>query len=35
MSIPTLLFFVKGEIVHQMVGLVQKEKIVDKIKSYL
>lgn len=35
MSIPTLLLFVKGEVVHQMVGLVQKDKIIDKLKAYL
>lgn len=35
MSIPTLLLFVKGEVVHQMVGLVQKDKIIDKLKTYL
>ena len=35
MSIPTLLVFHKGEIVEQLVGLVQKEKIIDKLKSYI
>lgn len=34
MSIPTLLLFVKGEIKEQLVGLVQKDKIVDKLKNY-
>ncbi len=34
MSIPTLLVFHKGEIVEQLVGLVQKEKIVDKLKNF-
>ncbi len=35
MSIPTLLIFHKGEIAAQLVGLVQKEKIVDKLKPYI
>ncbi len=35
MSIPTLLVFHKGEVVEQLVGLVQKDKIVDKLKSYI
>ena len=35
MSIPTLLLFHKGEVVQQLVGLVQKEKIIDKLKSFL
>jgi thioredoxin 1 len=35
MSIPTILVFHKGEIVSQIVGLVQKEKIIDKLKAYL
>ena len=34
MSIPTLLLFHKGEVVQQLVGLVQKDKIIDKLKSY-
>jgi thioredoxin 1 len=35
MSIPTLLVFHKGEIVEQLVGLVQKEKIIEKLKSFI
>lgn len=35
MSIPTLLVFHKGEVVEQLVGLVQKEKIIDKLKSFI
>ncbi|MDZ4181256.1 MAG: thioredoxin [Candidatus Cloacimonadaceae bacterium] len=35
MSIPTLLIFHKGEIVSQLVGLVQKDKIMDKLKAYM
>ncbi len=32
MSIPTLLIFKDGQIRDQLVGLVQKEKILDKLK---
>jgi len=35
MSIPTLLLFVKGEVVEQMVGLVNKAKIAQIIASYI
>ncbi len=35
MSIPTLLVFHKGEIAAQLVGLVQKDKILDKLRPYL
>jgi len=35
MSIPTLLIFVGGTVSDQMVGLVQKEKIMDKLKKHL
>lgn len=35
MSIPTLLVFVKGEVVAQMVGLTSKEKIMDKLSAYM
>ena len=35
MSIPTLLVFHKGEVVSQLVGLVQKDKIMDKLKAYI
>jgi len=35
MSIPTLLVFHKGEVVSQLVGLVQKDKIMDKLKPYI
>ena len=35
MSIPTLLFFVKGEVHEQLVGLVQKDKILNKIKAHI
>lgn len=35
MSIPTLLVFHKGEVVSQLVGLVQKDKIMDKLKSFV
>lgn len=31
MSIPTLLVFKDGEVVNQLVGLVQKEKIIEKL----
>jgi thioredoxin 1 len=35
MSIPTLLVFHKGEVVSQLVGLVQKDKILDKLKAFI
>jgi thioredoxin 1 len=35
MSIPTLLFFVNGEVKEQLVGLVAKDKITKKIDKYL
>ncbi len=35
MSIPTLLIFSKGEIAAQLVGLVQKDKILDKLRPYI
>ncbi len=35
MSIPTLLVFHKGEIAAQLIGLVQKDKIMDKLRPYL
>ncbi|MBM4404292.1 MAG: thioredoxin [Candidatus Cloacimonetes bacterium] len=35
MSIPTLLLFVKGEVVEQLVGLVNKAKIAQVISSHL
>ena len=35
MSIPTLLVFHKGEVTAQLVGLVQKEKIMDKLRPFL
>lgn len=35
MSIPTILIFKGGEIVEQLVGLVQKDKIMDKLKAYI
>ncbi|MDP3114765.1 MAG: thioredoxin [Candidatus Cloacimonadaceae bacterium] len=35
MSIPTLLIFYQGEIAGQLVGLVQKDKILDKLKAYM
>lgn len=35
MSIPTLLFFKNGEVASQIVGLVNKEKIVDKFKDLI
>ncbi|HOH97080.1 MAG TPA: thioredoxin [Candidatus Cloacimonadota bacterium] len=34
MSIPTLLVFVNGAITDQIVGLVQKDKIMDKLKAH-
>lgn len=33
MSIPALIFFKSGKEVARMVGVVKKEKIVDKLKS--
>jgi thioredoxin 1 len=35
MSIPTLLIFVKGEVVSQMVGLTSLDKIREKLATYL
>ena len=35
MSIPTLLIFKDGKVVEQLIGLVQKDKIVDKLRPYL
>lgn len=35
MSIPTLLVFVNGSVTNQLVGLVQKDKIMDKIKEHI
>jgi thioredoxin 1 len=35
MSIPTILIFHKGEIVAQLIGLVQKDKILDKLRPYI
>jgi len=35
MSIPTLLVFVNGAITDQLVGLVQKDRIIDKLKAHL
>jgi len=35
MSIPTLLLFHKGEVIEQLVGLVQKEKVLDKLKNFI
>ena len=35
MSIPTLLVFVNGEISDQLIGLVQKDKIMDKLNKYM
>ena len=35
MSIPTLLLFVNGQVVEQIVGLTTKDKIMDKVKTYL
>ena len=33
MSIPTLLFFKDGTVMEQLVGLVQKDKIIEKINK--
>lgn len=35
MSIPTLLVFVDGTVSDQLVGLVQKDKIMDKLKPHM
>ena len=35
MSIPTLLFFKKGKIVEQVVGVMSKEQLVEKIESII
>jgi len=35
MSIPTLLVFVNGTVSDQLVGLVQKDKIMDKLKAHI
>ncbi|MDD3144129.1 MAG: thioredoxin [Candidatus Cloacimonetes bacterium] len=35
MSIPTLMVFHKGQVAEQVIGLVQKEKIMDKLRPYL
>ena len=35
MSIPTLLVFVGGTVHDQLVGLVQKDKIMDKLKKHI
>lgn len=35
MSIPTILIFKDGHIVEQLVGLVQKDKIMDKLRAYI
>ena len=35
MSIPTLLVFHEGEVAAQLIGLVQKDKIMDKLRPYL
>lgn len=35
MSIPTLLIFVNGSVSDQMIGLVQKDKIMDKLKKHI
>jgi thioredoxin 1 len=35
MSIPTLLIFNKGEVAAQLIGLVQKDKIMDKLRPYI
>ena len=35
MSIPTLLVFVNGEISDQLIGLVQKDKSMDKLNKYM
>lgn len=35
MSIPTLLIYNKGEVVDQLIGLVPKDKILDKLQPYI
>jgi len=35
MSIPTLLLFVNGQVSEQLIGLVQKEKIMDKLNKHI
>lgn len=35
MSIPTLLIFNKGQVSDQLIGLVQKDKIMDKLNKLL
>ncbi len=35
MSIPTLLIFSKGQVSEQLIGLVQKDKIMDKLNKHL
>lgn len=35
MSIPTLLIFVGGTVSDQLIGLVQKEKIMDKLRKHI
>jgi thioredoxin 1 len=35
MSIPTLLVFVKGAVSDQLIGLVQKDKIMDKLNKHI
>ena len=35
MSIPTLLIFNKGQVSEQLIGLVQKDKIMDKLNKHL
>ena len=35
MSIPTLLVFVNGVVSDQLIGLVQKDKIMEKLKKFM
>ncbi len=35
MSIPTILIFHRGEVSAQLVGLVQKDKILDKLRAFI
>lgn len=35
MSIPTLLFFKQGKVVEQVVGVMSKDQLVDKIESII
>ncbi|MEN6445412.1 MAG: thioredoxin [Candidatus Cloacimonas sp.] len=35
MSIPTLLIFVNGSVSDQLIGLVQKDKIMDKLNKFI